>query len=102
MSDSELQRWADRTGVTRSGRAEREHQAAVANLVREAKFQGIRVDAEAVLTGRIMERAVDVDNYRKALAGGDPVLDSVLTRIEVGFVEKAQRIQRGFGSEFPS
>lgn len=102
MSSNELQRWADWTGVTRSGRAEREHQVAVSNLVRATKFEGLRVDAEAVLTGRIMERAVDVDNYRKILASGDPVLDSVLTRIEVGFVEKAQRIQRGFGSEFPS
>lgn len=48
-----------------------------------------------------MERAVDLDSYRKQLANGDPVLDAVLTRIEVTFVDKAGRIQRQFGSEFP-
>jgi hypothetical protein len=48
-----------------------------------------------------MERAVDLDTYRKRLANGDPVLDAVLTHIEVTFVDKAGRIQSQFGSEFP-
>lgn len=97
---SELERWAKSQSLVPS-RDERQHARAVSKLVREAQFHGLKVDAEAALTGRIMERAVDLDNYRKQLAGGDPVLDAVLTRIEVGFVDKALRTQRGFGSEFP-
>ncbi len=101
---NELERWANggRAISPLVSRAERTHQKAVAHLVRETKFNGLKVDAEAALTGRIMERAVDLDQYRKSLANGDPVLDAVLTRIEVGFVDKAGRIQRNFGSEFPS
>lgn len=99
---NELERWAEnRRGLVPS-KDERQHSRAVGNLVRETKFASLKVDAEAALTGRIMERAVDLDGYRRSLANGDPVLDAVLTRIEVGFVDKAQRVQRNFGSEFPS
>jgi hypothetical protein len=97
---SELERWANPASIIPS-RDERAHSKAVQRLVRETKFNGLKVDAEAALTGRIMERAVDIDEYRKALANGDPVLDAVLTRIEVQFVDKAARIQKSFGSEFP-
>ena len=101
---NELERWASggRGASPLVSRAERTHQKAVANLVRETKINGLKVDAEAALTGRIMERVVDLDAYRRSLANGDPVLDSVLARIEIGFVDKAGRIQRNFGSEFPS
>jgi hypothetical protein len=99
---SELERWATRSPSLLPSKAERTHQKAVANLVRETKLTGLKVDAEAALSGRIMERAVDLDAYRKSLANGDPVLDAVLARIEIGFVDKAGRIQRNFGSEFPA
>lgn len=98
---SELERWANRSPGLLPSKDERTHQRAVANLVRETKLGGLKIDAEAALTGRIMERAVDLDAYRRSLANGDPILDAVLTRIEVGFVDKAERIQRTFGSEFP-
>lgn len=99
---SELQRWADNRPSIIPSRDERQHLKAVANLVRETKFAGLKVDAEAALTGRIMERAVDLDQHRRSLANGDPVLDAVLSRIEIGFVDKALRTQRDFGSAFPS
>ena len=98
---NELQRWAAGTSSIVPSKVERQHNRAVANLVRETKFAGLKVDAEAALTGRIMERAVDIDQYRKSLAGNDETLNMVLTRIELGFVEKAQRVQKNFGSEFP-
>ena len=98
---NELERWANPSPRLIPTRDERNHRRAVEQLVHETKFAGLKVDAEAALTGRIMERAVDLDNYRKSLANGDPVLDAVLTRIEVGFVDKAQRVQKNFGSEFP-
>ncbi len=99
---NELERWANPQQSIIPGREQRQHNKAVANLVNDTKFAGLKVDAEAALTGRIMERAVDLDNYRKSLGNGDPILDAVLTRIEVGFVDKAQRVQRNFGSAFPS
>lgn len=98
---NELERWATRTPRIMPSKEERAHSKAVANLVRETKLQGVKIDAEAALTGRIMERAVDIDNYRKTLAGDDPTLNAVLMRIELGFAAKAERIQRQFGSEFP-
>lgn len=99
---NELERWAGSSGGLIPNRDERTHRRAVDRLVRETKFAALRVDAEAALTGRIMERAVDIDQYRKSLAGNDETLNAVLLRIEVGFVDKAQRVQRQFGSEFPS
>lgn len=98
---NELQRWAERRPALIPTRAEREHRQAVGDLVRQTRLEGLKVDAEAAITGRIMERAVDLDSYRKQLTNGDPVLDAVLARVEVGFVDKAVRIQRNFGSEFP-
>jgi len=99
---SELQRWADNRPSNIPSREERQHTKAVANLVRETKFAGLKVDAEAAVTGRIMERTVDLDQHRRSVANGDPVLDAVLTRIEIGFVDKALRHQRNFGSAFAS
>jgi hypothetical protein len=98
---SELERWATPSARLVPSRDERNRKKAVEQIVHETRFAGLKVDAEAALTGRIMERAVDLDQYRKHLSNGDPVLDAVLTRIEVGFVDKAGRIQRQFGSEFP-
>lgn len=98
---NDLDRWAKPQQYLLPSKDERTHKKAVEQLVHETRFAGLKVDAEAALTGRIMERAVDVDGYRRALANGDPTLDAVLTRIEIGFVDKAVRIQRSFGSEFP-
>lgn len=98
---SDLERWANPASSLIPSRDERNRKKAVEQLVHETRFAGLKVDAEAALTGRIMERAVDLDGYRRSLANGDPVLDAVLTRIEVNFVDKAARIQRSFGSEFP-
>jgi hypothetical protein len=98
---SELERWANPSKSVIPSREVRAYKKAVEQKVHETKLAGLHVDAEAALAGRIMERAVDLDGYRKHLANGDPVLDAVLTRIEVGFVDKAGRIQRQFGSEFP-
>lgn len=98
---NELERWAKPTSAIIPSKDQRQHQKAVSRLVMETKINGLKVDAEAALTGRIMERTVDLDHYRRQLADGDPVLDAVLTKIEVGYVDKAIRTQRQFGSEFP-
>lgn len=98
---NELERWANPGSRIVPSKDDRNRRKAVEALVHETKFAGLKVDAEAALTGRIMERAVDLDQYRRSLANGDPVLDAVLTRIEIGFVDKATRVQKNFGSEFP-
>jgi len=98
---NELERWGNRSSIIPS-KDERQHSRAKAALVRETQFAGLKVDAEAALTGRIMERAVDIDQYRRSLAGNDETLNAVLTRIELNFVDKAARHQRNFQSEFPA
>jgi hypothetical protein len=98
---NELERWAAGRPSIVATRAEREHARAVEKVVHQTRLEGLKVDAEAAVTGRIMERAVDLDTYRKQLAKGDAVLDAVLAQIEIGFVDKAVRIQRSFGSAFP-
>lgn len=98
----ELERWVEHRTSLVPTRSEREHSRAVTKLVRDTQFAGLKVDAEAALAGRIMERAVDLDQYRRSLSNGDPVLDAVLAQIEIGFVEKAQRHQRSFNVEFRS
>lgn len=98
---NELERWGARSTSIIPSRDERLANKAAGQLVRGTRFAGLRVNAEAALTGRIMERVVDIDAYRRQLANGDPVIDAVLTRIEIGFVDKSVQIQRNFGSEFP-
>ena len=98
---NELERWASPSSSILPSRETKRHNKAVERMVNDTKIAGLQVDAEAALTGRIMERTVDLDQYRRQLSNGDPVLDAVLTRIEVGYVDKAIRIQRNFGSEFP-
>lgn len=80
-------------------REQRQHNSAVARVVAETRLTATKVDAEAALTGRIMERVVDIDGYRRSLAGNDETLNAILTRVEMGFITKAERIHRNFGSE---
>ena len=84
---SDLERWAKPQQTILPSREEKRHNKSVERLVNQTKLAGLQVDAEAALTGRIMERTVDLDQYRRQLANGDPVLDAVLTRIEIGYVD---------------
>lgn len=99
---NELERVAGKAPRIIASREERAHRAALDKLVNETKLGGLRIDAEAALAARAMERATDVDHYRRSLAAEDPVLNQVLASIELTFCAKAERIIRTFGSEFPS
>jgi hypothetical protein len=99
---SELQRVAGKAPRLVPSREDRAHKTAVAKLVNETNLGGLRIDAEAALTARAMERATDVDHYRRSLAGDDPVLNQVLASLELAFCAKAERIIRTFGSDFVS
>ncbi|WP_022907528.1 hypothetical protein [Curtobacterium sp. B18] len=97
---NDLEQWGKRSSGFAVNRTERTHNQAMQNIVNEAREVGMRLDAEAAVAARFMERAVDLDNHRKALAGDDPTLNAVLLRIELGFVAKGERHQRGFNSGF--
>ncbi|MBB2893167.1 hypothetical protein [Flexivirga oryzae] len=98
MSSMELHRQG--SGQRLPVREQKQHNNAVARVVADTKLTAVKVDAEAALTGRMMERAVDIDDYRHALVGGDETKNAILTRLEMTFIGKVERIQRNFGSEF--
>ena len=97
---NELERWGTRPASIIPSRQERAHGQAVQAIIYDAKEAALRVDAEAAVTSRIMDRAADLDAHRIALAHNNPTLDAVLMRIEVGFAIKAEQHQRDFGSRF--
>lgn len=95
---NDLERWGKRTQSIIPSREERVHNQAMQAVTYDARETALRLDAEAAITARFMDRAVDIDQHRKALAGDDPVLNAVLMRIELGFVAKGEQHQRGFGA----
>lgn len=97
---NDLERWGSRSQSIIPSRDERAHAVAVRRIVHEAKETRLKVDAAAAVTAYLMDRAVDLDNHRRNLAGDDPTLNAVLTRIELGFVAKGEQYQRDFGSRF--
>jgi hypothetical protein len=96
---NDLERWAQGPGIIPSGE-QRRHKKAMEEIVHDVKEAALKVDALAALTAHIMEDAMDLDDYRVALANGDPTKNAVLMRIELGFVAKAERVQRNFGTGF--
>lgn len=93
---NDLERWGTRPQSILASREDRAHERAVRAVSRDTREAALRMDAEAAVAARFMDRAVDLDNHRKALAGDDPVLNAVLMRIELGFMFKGERHQRGF------
>jgi len=73
---------------------------AVGQVRADTQLAAVKIDAEAALTGRIMERVVDIDGYRRSLAGNDETLNALLTRVEMGFIARTERLQRNLGSGF--
>jgi len=81
---NDLERWAQPAGLMAS-REDRAHSRAVASVIHNARETAIKIDAAAANTGRAMDRLAALDSQRQALANGNPTLDAVLVRIEVGF-----------------
>ena len=67
--------------------------------VRRAVADGVDKTAKIAVARHValeaMDAVTDVDNYRKALAGNDQVLNAVLNEVELTFVQQLNRIQRG-------
>lgn len=63
---------------------------------------GLKAKAEMEVSKHLyldaMECVADVDHYRQVLAAGNPELNAVLVRFELGFAAEAERIIRGRNS----
>lgn len=70
------------------------------SIVENARKTALELDALAAVYGRAMERAVDLDNHRSALASNNPELDAVLVRLELGFVSAVESKLRSHTSRF--
>lgn|GEM_PF-5951029 len=97
---NELEKWGSRPASIVPSREERAHNQSVRTIVFDAKEAALKIDASAAVTAHLMERAVDLDNHRRNLAGNDATLNAVLTRIELGFVAQGEKHQRDLGSRF--
>jgi hypothetical protein len=97
---NELERWGLRPSTLVTTREERTHRRNEAVIIYETQETGLRVDAEAAVTSKIMDRVAELDAHRVALAGNNATLDAVLMRVEVGFALKAEQLQRNLGSRF--
>lgn len=58
------------------------------------------IEAITALAGHAMEEVVDLDNTRRTLAGNDPVLNTMLARIEQTALSQVERTQRGLTNGF--
>lgn len=97
MSNIELHR---PIGTRLPAQARRSYNLAVAEVVAATKLAATKTDAEAALAGRIMERVVDIDTYRRSLAGNDETLNAILLRVEMNFIDTTTRLQRNFASDW--
>ncbi|PLS77622.1 MAG: hypothetical protein CYG59_22850 [Chloroflexi bacterium] len=83
------------TIFNRSAAASQRDQARqMANVKQDVQVTAFKVDGAAAVAGYTMERAVQLDMQRRALADGDETLNSILIEIEVGFIQQAKSIQR--------
>ncbi|MEP9385206.1 hypothetical protein [Nocardioides sp. KR10-350] len=88
-------------GARFPSKLERAENAQRAAIVSEARIAGLWADAGAAVAARGMERIVDLDGLRKALAGNDEVLDAILQQVEINYAQSVLSIQRHLGSAFP-
>jgi hypothetical protein len=60
----------------------------------ETRLAGLKVDAAMALGAHVMEGTAQLDAHRRALAGNNEQLNSVLCNIEIDTIRQAQTIQR--------
>lgn len=94
---NELERWGTRSLSHR--RTDRAVDKATTSIAATTRVNGVKLDAMAALTARAMERTVDVDDYRRALAGVNEELNGALVRIEMAYLTSAERILRRAADE---
>jgi hypothetical protein len=70
-----------------------QHQVEAYRATTQVRLAAYQADALAAFTGHAMERAVEVDMTRRALAGEDPALNALLGRLEYNFVRRVEGMQ---------
>ncbi|MCA1702354.1 MAG: hypothetical protein LC808_03430 [Actinobacteria bacterium] len=59
-----------------------------------AHLTAMKTDASMALAAHVMEGALDLDNYRKELAQGDPATNLLLAEFESTAMQQVKRLQR--------
>lgn len=89
---SQLERYT--TGEVTPHRADRAVAAQAKALYDQVRIAAFKVDGAFALADHIMQKAVVLDEHRRALAGDDPITNQMLAEIEVAAVRQATNIQR--------
>lgn len=69
-------------------------------VFRDTVVAALQAEGAAAVSGRIMERIVDLDHERQMLARGDQLLNELLMEVELGYVRKGLKIQSQVFSPF--
>lgn len=95
---NELNKWGN-AGLT-PRRTTKATAKTAQGIVENVRLTGMELEGEAALWGRGMELITDIDNYRQLLAQGNPELNAVLIRFELGFAASAEKTIRNRNSPF--
>ena len=93
---SELMKYS--TGEVVPPRVERRIAKAAKQIYDQTRLLGFEADAQAALTGHIMEKAVEIVGKGRELAGDDVALDLLLSDIARNAVRNLKRTQDRLGN----
>lgn len=96
---NELDKWGGVSPLVPSNMS-RASKKTAKSVVEQTRLTGLELEGEAALWGRGMELIADLDNYRQLLAQGNPELNAVLVRFELGFAASAEKTIRNARSPF--
>lgn len=77
-----------------------QHQLDAYQATLDVRLAARKVDGLAALTGHMMQRVVELDEHRQALAGSDPIQNAMLGQLEQNFVRTCGGIQTRLFSGF--
>lgn len=97
MKMSEISKWSPRGKGLASSAESKTYDRAMDRIRNEAQLSKLENEAVAALAAKSMDLAMDLDDYRRHLADGDPVRDQILAEFELMAVRKMQSNIRGFG-----
>jgi hypothetical protein len=66
----------------------------------EVRLRGLQSDGVMALGGHIMEAVVALDQKRLSLAGGDPILNALLSDFEATTLRQAKSVQQSLFNDF--
>jgi hypothetical protein len=88
------------SGAIRPIKESRELQQQKQRLMDEARLDGVKIDGVAALANHIFERAVDLNEARISLAGGDPITHALLGDIQANAMRQMKKIQNSLYDEW--